>query len=83
LLSFLHLIGDVEKRAAGALRVHRAEGARKAVTNSDVLGAAELGRSIRLCIEAIVALLYCAPVDAGEKCYSMRLLRPQVWRAES
>jgi hypothetical protein len=56
--------------------VHRAEGARKAVTNSDVLGAAEPGRSIRLCIEAIVSLLYCAPVDAGEKCTVYALAAP-------
>jgi hypothetical protein len=55
LLSFLHLIGDVENLAMGALRVHWTEGTRKASTATGVR-AAMIGRSVRLCIEVIVSL---------------------------
>jgi len=64
LLSFLHLMGDVENRATGALRMHGAEGRRKAKIDSVVLTDAVLGRIIRFCMVAIV-LLDCASLTAG------------------
>jgi hypothetical protein len=85
LLSFLHLMGDVENRAAGALRMHWAEGTRKARTDSVALIDAALGRIIRLCMVAIV-LLDCASLTAGRRicacCGSLRQKLKTVARAQ-
>jgi hypothetical protein len=58
LLSFLHLAGDVENPAAGALRVHFAEGTRKARTVSGRGDSA--GRKNRRGVVAAIAIPCCA-----------------------
>jgi hypothetical protein len=62
LLSFLHLMGEVENRAAGELRVHWVAGTRKAGSEEDVFVGSRLGRSMRWCIAAMVSVS-CASTD--------------------
>jgi hypothetical protein len=83
LLSFLHLMGDVENRAAGGLRVHWVAGTRKAGREEDVFIGRRLGRSIRWCIAVMVSVSRASTDCPRNVCAAPPMLKRQKLNASA